>query len=394
MKIRFKDLDNTIVFAKNDLGELVFIDDVENGYSCNCFCINCGGKLNAKNGGAINAHHFAHAQGSDCKKGHENTIPLFVKRILENKKFFICPNGQVKLKGKYLNPSQKISISNIELIKNNNYPPVVLVSTSKGRQIGIYTTLLDNKPQIGELSFLESFENLIHIDIRALRGSALEVEPTLEKILLHPNINIHWKKRYDEKDIIDRIKNLSERKSFGYDSNYIEHFYCPLEKINTDSKFCKCNDCHYYVNNIIPGFDTKGCLGFISGDLTVETIMKASKPDFSQIVGPSFKELNADYRQGYYWLKLSDLNKAYTDLSFCLIYDCLTNRVFMTNLKYFSMNLYIGLDVDFNGNLGNTIEYLRDYSNERSWRICSLKDYKINNEDINRFINLAKCFVS
>ena len=51
MKIRFCDLDTMIVFANNSKGELVFVDDVENGYACNCFCINCHGKLNAKNNG-------------------------------------------------------------------------------------------------------------------------------------------------------------------------------------------------------------------------------------------------------------------------------------------------------------------------------------------------------
>ena len=73
MSIQFKDLTKMIVFAKNEKGEIKLIDDVANGYECECFCLNCGGKLNAKNNGKIKSHHFAHANGSDCKKGHENT---------------------------------------------------------------------------------------------------------------------------------------------------------------------------------------------------------------------------------------------------------------------------------------------------------------------------------
>ena len=77
MNIKFSDLDTMIVFAKNSKGDLVFVDDVQNGYSCNCFCMNCGGRLNAKNNGVIKAHHFAHS-GQGCDETNAYMMGLYM----------------------------------------------------------------------------------------------------------------------------------------------------------------------------------------------------------------------------------------------------------------------------------------------------------------------------
>ena len=37
MDVKFSDLDSMIVFAKNNEDELVFAEDVKNGYVCRCY---------------------------------------------------------------------------------------------------------------------------------------------------------------------------------------------------------------------------------------------------------------------------------------------------------------------------------------------------------------------
>jgi hypothetical protein len=62
-------------------GELVFIDEVERGLDCGCFCPHCGGKLIAKKG-EVNLHHFAHYQVENCGKGAETALHLLGKQVL------------------------------------------------------------------------------------------------------------------------------------------------------------------------------------------------------------------------------------------------------------------------------------------------------------------------
>lgn len=379
MKIRFCDLDTMIVFANNSKGELVFVDDVENGYACNCFCINCHGKLNAKNNGDQKAHHFAHASGSDCKKGHENTIPYFVQRILNQTKWMLLPRGSVKLNGDYVNDYQTISISKTELKKIEGYPPVLLITTTKGKQIALYVVFTDDYYD-REIVYKQDFNNLIELDIRNYRGKPDEVQPTLESLLTHRRRELKWIKRYDEIELIAKIKDIAVRKSFGSNTSYHEFFYCPQEKKVVSDYERSCNDCPYLLKNVLDGYCERKCLGFIE-NLSPQSIMNSKKPDYSNIEGPSFLELNSIRERGYYWLHLNDLPKAYPDIDSTLVFNREANRVFLVSLKAILNGQLKGLEVDPDGNVDYNPKILYFFSRERCWRICSLANYKIKQED-------------
>ena len=387
MNVRFYDLDKMIVFAKKSDGKIVYIDDVENGYNCECFCLNCNGKLNAKNNGTKKEHHFAHASGSDCKKGHENTVPLFIQRILNKNKQMLLPSGNIKFDNKYINDCQNISIIKTELINIEGLPRVILITTPKGKEIALYSVLTDEDLLDRRIIYSRTFENLIEMDLRKYRDTDLEVEATLEHVLTHRGQCLSWKKRYDEDALKQKIKDLSVRKSFGNDTKYVEHFYCPLIKENTNSRAQNCNQCKYYLRNIIDGSSDLGCIGFIDGELSIEKIFKAIKPDYSNLLGPSFFELNAERHYNYYCFMLKDLSKAYPDKDYTLIYDDENNIVFFVNLKSFQEH-YVGFEVDENGNIGTTPKNLMRFSKMRSWSVCSLRDCQIEQENIDA---LNKC---
>ena len=375
-----------IVFANNSKGELVFVDDVPNGYECNCFCLNCHGKLNAKNNGEIKAHHFAHASGSDCKKGHENTLPLFVQRILNKTKWMLLPRGGIKLNGEYVNDYQPISIAKTELIKVEGYPPVLLITTTKEKQIALYIVFTDDYLDRSYI-YRQDFQNLIELDIRDYRGSQKEVEPELEALLTHRRYELKWKKRQDEINLEAKIKEIAVRKSFGTNASHYDYFYCPKDKKVTSDYCCLCNECPYLLKNIFDKPCEYKCIGFVE-DLTVESIMKSNKPDYSNIQGPSFLELNSVRERGYYWLHLKDLPKAYPDKDFTLVFNKEANRVFLVSLKAISNGQLRGFEIDTEGNVDYDVKTLYFFSRERCWRICSLANYKIKQEDVD---SLLRC---
>ena len=65
-------------------GDLVHIDDVENGLSCNCCCPECHGILVAKQGTGLRRPHFAHHidAAPACNNAQESALHRIAKEIL------------------------------------------------------------------------------------------------------------------------------------------------------------------------------------------------------------------------------------------------------------------------------------------------------------------------
>lgn len=71
-------------------GELIHVDEVPNGLACECHCPACGESLIARQG-AKTVHHFAHAGGSECKRGVQTALHLAAKTILVREKRMRLP---------------------------------------------------------------------------------------------------------------------------------------------------------------------------------------------------------------------------------------------------------------------------------------------------------------
>jgi len=71
-------------------GELVSVDDVENGLACRCFCPACGAPLVAKQGPET-VSHFAHHVDTNCKAGFETILHRIAKEVLAEALIFEIP---------------------------------------------------------------------------------------------------------------------------------------------------------------------------------------------------------------------------------------------------------------------------------------------------------------
>ncbi len=69
-------------YALDENGKLVHVDNVPNGYKCNCKCPACHEPLSARQG-KKRAHVFAHQPGSNCKYGYQTTMHILAKEIIE-----------------------------------------------------------------------------------------------------------------------------------------------------------------------------------------------------------------------------------------------------------------------------------------------------------------------
>ncbi len=70
--------------------EIVGIEEVSKGLSCNCCCLSCGARLIAKKG-QHQAHHFAHYQGDSCAHALETSLHRYIKALFQRKRCLALP---------------------------------------------------------------------------------------------------------------------------------------------------------------------------------------------------------------------------------------------------------------------------------------------------------------
>lgn len=78
-------------YGLNQHGTLVHVDSVPNGLECGCRCPHCKTALEAKNGGQILQHHFAHQNNESCGGGPMTALHILVQQILKERKRMLLP---------------------------------------------------------------------------------------------------------------------------------------------------------------------------------------------------------------------------------------------------------------------------------------------------------------
>ncbi|MDP4270690.1 MAG: competence protein CoiA family protein [Bacteroidota bacterium] len=280
-------------------GELVSIDDVENGLACNCVCPNCGETLIARKGN-IREHHFAHYKSDDCGWTGESVIHKIAKEIIANSRTIKLPN----LIWSY-NPviaiygERTILIDNVKLEqKIGSIIPDIIIET-KGRELLVEIKVSHGIDRNKFLKIKKLDIPTIEIDVKELvsslfkKGDYFLRSASFEEALIDSDKNKYWiynteKERFKGifKERYAIIRFVEHLKSKYFDLYYVDD--CPIEKrkwksgyregqsyasVDDDCRLCKYNlgyDMHQIEGAVTKRilFEQEGiyCIGHLSGE--------------------------------------------------------------------------------------------------------------------------------
>lgn len=222
-------------------GNIVYIEEAENGLNCGCICPGCGQPLVAKNNGEQKTHHFAHRSTAECAHGYQSALHYMAKDVfLEMKEFTFMKNGA----------PEKYRIDGIVLEKAvDSVIPDILVTC-------------DGKKFIVEIFITHAVDNEKKEKIKNLKLSALEIDLSrfrhvmLDKETLKSEVNnadnFSWV--YDaDLDLIEEKRNALSQFGFKIPIDVGDSVRCPFLWNQQDQflqyvplSFCKkCPHCYF-----------------------------------------------------------------------------------------------------------------------------------------------------
>lgn len=248
--------------------ELLTIEEVESGLSCDCVCPACKKQLIARKG-EVKAHHFAHYKSEDCQSGLETALHQLSKEIISKSKTFTTPILNYPNTHYEIFYETEILIENVRLeTKVGEIIPDIVIET-KGKKL-LIEIVVSNPVSWQKLQRIKA-ENLPTIEIYAkylieriytnkdfgLKDNLFQTElisGTKYKRWIHnPKIS---KIKQNLKDNYAELKKVKSFKTeeIGY-YNYVED--CPLEKKtwksgkNAGKPYASidydCNSCDYCI---------------------------------------------------------------------------------------------------------------------------------------------------
>lgn len=132
-----------LTYGLDSSGRLVHVDNVSKGLACQCKCPDCGAELMAKQG-AINTHHFAHANGADCKGARMTALHMLAQQIIRDEKKIRTPFFKDYVEDK----SKILDFSSVELEKQfkteeiNRRPDCVgILQGKKGEDVQVWVEI-------------------------------------------------------------------------------------------------------------------------------------------------------------------------------------------------------------------------------------------------------------
>ncbi len=194
-----------LTYALDNKNQLVHIDSVQHGGACQCRCPHCQAPLDAKNGGQIREHHFAHSHGHYCEGAYETALHLLSKQIILKQEGIMLPESDDKNK-----PHGFIKLKDIKVEQWDNafkIRPDIEGVMDDGRRI-IIECLVTHK--INDKKYSIIIDNgllCVEIDLTWLELN----KESLQKFLTQESANRKWIEKRAEVVTTDTCGSVSHR---------------------------------------------------------------------------------------------------------------------------------------------------------------------------------------
>lgn len=259
-------------------GNIIHVDEVENGLACNCSCPDCGISLIAFNRvGNKRINHFQHTSKSDCKNAYETALHYLAKQIILETKTLLVPDINYKLSSyaeayhAATRSSEKkttkklLHFTKVEIEKSEKQfrPDLKCYVGDKLLLIEIAVTHFVDNEKLDKV-----YKNnipLLEIDLSGI--DRLLHKDKLKEILHGKHNKMKWihnpkiKVRYEAEEVKSRSikdfinKNLKSHKIYGKDQNIYD---CPIynkiyDKIKVEEE---CRYCRYFIGEYEGVYET------------------------------------------------------------------------------------------------------------------------------------------
>lgn len=274
-----------ILYARNEVGAIEFIDNVVSGKACNCTCLKCGEKLIARKG-KKNAHSFAHINTSSKCEGYglQTTKHLMAKEVVKGLKTIRLPAiwSESEFDGSkiLIEEEMQIPIHAVfaEKKEGSIIPDLLVESNGTKFYLEMYVTHAVNekkKTRIQRKGIPTLEIDLNDVEIGNLEEN-LEYEVKNKRWIYHPKID-----RFEEE-----IRKSLDLKMFRYYPNDGLRTHCPANKRrhilpNGDFVYAlqeDCKNCKYCV-----GVKTNSCIycGFRNGITCIDEAVNGERKESS-----------------------------------------------------------------------------------------------------------------
>lgn len=259
-------------------GNIIHVDNVENGLACNCFCPDCETPLVAFNRqGNRRANHFQHKNRTNCRNAYETALHYLAKQIILETKTLTVPDihfslssyaqsfyGVTQTSERRIN-KQILKFDKVEVEKSEQHfrPDLKCFIKEKILLIEIAVTHFvdtDKREKIFKKNIplleidLSEFERAIQKDklTEILHGKIDKM-----KWVHNPKIRERHQSAESKGDIVNKYisKNIKSHKVYGKDHNIYD---CPIYKSHYDKIKVEdeCHRCRYFVGEYKGVYET------------------------------------------------------------------------------------------------------------------------------------------